>query len=168
MKSILLISSFIVAALALSFNINYKVISIIDSTPQSIKLQSEFISQEERSIFTEALAITKDNLSFSLNSKGNSNVNYINKTKVAHCVGYTNYYNAVLFEILKTNHISANYKIQHARAKVIIGGIDLTGISTDPAFKDHDISVITNKKTGEIYYIDPSLSEVLGNIITKK
>ena len=168
MKTILLIFSLTVTPLFLSFPIKYKVISIINSTPQSIELPLAVSSHDEMSFFTEALNITKDRLSFSLNSKGNSDVNYINKTKTAHCVGYTNYYNAVLFQILKNSHVSSNYKIQHGRAKVILGGIDLTGISNNPSFKDHDISIVTNKKTGEVYCIDPSLSEVLGNIITKK
>ena len=44
----------------------------------------------------------------------------------------------------------------------------LREISNSPSFKDHDISIVKNNTTGEIYYIDPSLSEVFGNIIVKR
>jgi hypothetical protein len=39
--------------------------------------------------------------------------------------------------------------------------------SKSPSLKDHDISIVKNITTGDVYYIDPSLSEVFGNIIVK-
>lgn len=36
------------------------------------------------------------------------------------------------------------------------------------SWKDHDVSIVKNNTTGDVYYIDPSLSEVFGDIIVKQ
>jgi hypothetical protein len=46
-----------------------------------------------------------------------------------------------------------------------MNGVNLHQFSDDPSLKNHDISVIRNKKTGETFYVDASLSEIFGNII---
>jgi len=35
------------------------------------------------------------------------------------------------------------------------------------SWKDHDVSIVKNNTTGDVYYVDPSLSEVFGDIIVK-
>lgn len=111
-----------------------------------------------------ALKITTNQLTFKLKSTGNSDVNYLMKSGLAHCVGYANFYNAMLRSILLNSNIT-NCKIYRVRAKVIFAGMDLTSISNDPRFKDHDISMVIDTKNSIKYLIDPSLSEVMGSII---
>lgn len=113
-------------------------------------------------ILSEVLSLTTKELSFNLKSK----TDLVFKTKVGNCVGYTKYYNKVLSEKLKKESIG-NITISHARAKVIVVGQNIHFFNS-PSLKDHDISIVKNNNTGEVYYIDPSLSEVFGNIIVKQ
>ena len=113
-------------------------------------------------ILSEVLSLTTSELSFNLKSK----TDLVFKTKVANCVGYTKYYNKLLSEKLEKENIG-NITISHARAKVLFVGQNIH-FSNSPSLKDHDISIVKNNNTGEVYYIDPSLSEVFGNIIVKQ
>jgi hypothetical protein len=113
-------------------------------------------------ILSEVLSLTTKELSFNLKSK----TDLVFKTKVGNCVGYTKYYNKLLSEKLKKENIG-NITISHARAKVLVVGQNIH-FSNSPSLKDHDISIVKNNNTGEVYYIDPSLSEVFGNIIVKQ
>jgi hypothetical protein len=113
-------------------------------------------------ILSEVLSSTTSDLSFKLKS----NTDLVFKTKVGNCVGYTKYYNKLLTEKLEKENIG-NVTISHARAKVLFAGQNIH-FSNSPSLKDHDISIVKNNNTGEIYYIDPSLSEVFGNIIVKQ
>jgi hypothetical protein len=70
-----------------------------------------------------------------------------------------------LSEKLKKDNIG-NITISHARVKVLFIGQNIH-FSKSPSLKDHDISIVKNITTGDVYYIDPSLSEVFGNIIVK-
>jgi hypothetical protein len=145
-------------------NFTYKVISVIDTRPQSFGENINYKSNDLKSIIRFCLIKTKNDLSFSLHSKNNGNVNYIKTSKIANCIGYTNYYNSLLKRCLFENKI-VNIEISHVRALVYLNGVNLHQFSDDPSLKDHDISVIKNKKTGETFYVDASLSEVFGNII---
>ena len=111
-----------------------------------------------------ALKITTNQLTFKLKSTGNTDVDYMMKSGQAHCVGYSNFYNAVLKSILTNSNIK-DCKIYRVRAKVFFAGINLTSISDDPSFKDHDISMVIDNKNHVKYLIDPSLSEIMGSII---
>lgn len=111
-----------------------------------------------------ALDITKSTLAFKLKSINNNDVVYLSDSKQAHCVGYSNFYNAILTSILINSNIT-NYKIYRVRAKVFFAGIEITSIIDNPSFKNHDISVVLDTKTNKQYIIDPSLSELFGNII---
>lgn len=114
-----------------------------------------------------ALGLTTNSLSFNIHSTNNSDVDYLLKSKKAHCIGYANVYNAYLKSILKNSNISG-CKIYRVRAKVYFMGINLTGVSNDRNFKDHDVSMVEDTRTGYTYTIDPSLSEVFGNVIIKQ
>ena len=108
---------------------------------------------------------TTDKLSFSPFSKNNLNVDYLDKSGKAHCWGYAAYNNAVITKLLKNNN-NKDYIVYQSRAKVYLFGFDLHQFFTNKGLVDHDISVILNKKTGSKIYVDPSLSEVFGTILS--
>jgi len=168
MKKIIL-PILILSVILMSFTYNvfsYKVIKVIDSSPQKFTKNVNYKSNNLESIMTFCLNQTKSDLEFSLNSKQNNSVQYISKSKMANCIGYTNYYNSMLSKCLLENNIDY-VEITHVRALVFMDGINMHQFTNDPSFKDHDISVVKNKKTGEVFYVDSSLSEMFGNIIVK-
>jgi hypothetical protein len=151
----------IVSLFLISFTIpnrlfNYKILSVINQ--EKIYGKS---TQDLEPILCDILVLTKNDLSFQLKSK----TNLVFKTKVGNCNGYTKYYNRLLSEKLKKDNIG-NITISHARVKVLFIGQNIH-FSKSPSLKDHDISIVKNITTGDVYYIDPSLSEVFGNIIVK-
>lgn len=159
----------ILSVILMSFTYNvfsYKVIKVIDSSPQQFTKNVNYKSNNLESIMTFCLNQTKNDLQFSLSSKQNNSVAYISKSKQANCIGYTNYYNSMLSKCLSENNIDY-VEVTHVRALVFIDGINMHQFSNDPSFKDHDISIVKNKKTGEVFYVDASLSEMFGNIIVK-
>jgi hypothetical protein len=113
------------------------------------------------SIILTSLNDTKKDLSFDLNA----NAKDLYKLKKAHCVGYTMYFNEMLIERLKLKN-AGNIIVYHSRVKVFISNQDIHVINS-PSFKDHDISIIKDNNTGTTYFIDPSLSDMFGNIIKK-
>jgi hypothetical protein len=113
------------------------------------------------SLILSSLNDTKEDLSFDLNAKTKD----LCTTKKAHCVGYTKYFNTILIKRLKLKN-AGNVIVYHSRVKVLISGQNIH-FTTSPSLKDHDISIIKDKNNGVIYYVDPSLSEVFGNVIIK-
>lgn len=160
-------SAVLIVALALALNaqhfVSYEPIAKFNS-PVISKPYTEKKAKNLDEAIEMALKITTNQLTFKLHSTGNSDVNYLMKSGQAHCVGYANFYNAMLRSILINSNIK-DCKIYRVRAKVIFAGIDLTSISNDPSFKDHDISMVIDTENNVKYLIDPSLSEVMGSII---
>ena len=137
--------------------ISYKVLKVINKTTVSGKNTNNL-----RSILQNTLDETTSELSFDLGSKTSE----VYKTKKANCVGYTVFYNNLLVKKLKEKNIG-NVQISHVRAKVYYMNINLHVINSK-SLKDHDISVVKNLTTDETYYVDASLSEVLGQLIIKQ
>jgi hypothetical protein len=160
-------SAVLIVALALVLNaqhfVSYEPIAKF-SSPSISKVYTDKKANNLDEAIKMALKITTNQLTFKLKSSGNSDVNYLVKSGQAHCVGYANFYNAMLKSILINSNIK-DCKIYRVRATVIFAGIDLTSISDDPSFKDHDISMVIDYKNNVKYLIDPSLSEVMGSII---
>jgi hypothetical protein len=136
---------------------NYKILRVINQE----KIYGN-TTQNIKPILSEVLSSTTDDLSFKLKS----NTSLVFKTKVGNCVGYAKYYNKLLKEKLIRDGIG-NITISHARAKVLFVGQNIH-FSNSPSLKDHDISIVKNNTTGDVYYVDPSLSEVFGSIIVKQ
>ncbi len=147
--------------------LDYKVITIISDKPQKLDCKASFISKNISDIIEYSLRYTTNHLTFKLKSYDNMIVNKIDKYRVANCVGYTIYFNSVLSKILEQNNVK-NYKISHARVSILFFGQNICNYFSDPSFQNHDISIVTNTITHEIYYVDPSLSETFGDIIIKK
>lgn len=146
---------------------DYKLQYIVSIHPQNIDCDASFESINIEDMIKYSLNYTKSHLDFKLKSSNNMNANKLNQTKIANCVGYTTYYNAVLNKILKQNNM-IGYTIVHARVSIIFLGRDVCTVFKDKSFKNHDISIITNNLNDNKYYVDASLSEAFGDIILKK
>jgi hypothetical protein len=154
---LILITIFLFSFTVPSHLFDYKILRILN--------QKNIYGNSTRNIepiLSEVLSSTTSNLSFNLKS----NTDLVFKTKIGNCVGYAKYYNKLLSEKLKKENIG-NITISHARAKVLFVGQNIH-FSNSPSLKDHDISIVKNNTTGDVYYIDPSLSEVFGKIIVKQ
>lgn len=138
-------------------NISYKLLFFVD---KQTLIGNNRLNLE--SFITESLETTKKDLTFDLKAKTEN----MYKNKKAHCVGYTKYFNNLLIKKLKQNNVG-NVVVYHARVKVFISGY-CVNVKSSPSFKDHDISIIQDNNNGIKYYVDPSLSEVLGDIIIKE
>jgi hypothetical protein len=167
MKTIFLAITITCSAIFAQTGVNYEVISVISKKAQPSPVKVEISSKNIDSLVKYSLDVTTSNLEFSLKSSGNSDVSTISKTGKAHCVGYARYFASVLTAALDKNKVRG-YSVAHVRAKIHFLGFNLHAMFSDPAFKDHDICVITNTKTGEKTFVDPSLSEVLGDVIVKQ
>ena len=157
-KSILIITCLFLSSFTIPSRLfDYKILSVISR--ENVYGKS---TQDLEPILSNILVSTKNDLSFQLKSK----TNLVFKTKVGNCIGYTKYYNRLLSKKLKRDNIG-NIEISHARVKVFFIGQDIH-LFNSPSLKDHDISIVKNITTGDVYYVDPSLSEVFGNIIVKQ
>ena len=162
-KTFFILCFIFLSSVFLSQVFSYKILYVVDKAPKKITKKINFKSQDLKNLIQQSLDITKEELSFNLSSKGNSDVNFLNKTKQAHCVGYSNYFNSILNNLLIYNNIK-NVRIHHVRAKVNFLGMDLHFINMKE-FKDHDICIIYDDRTNTKYIVDPSLSEIFGDII---
>ena len=157
-KTLFILIPFLFLSFVVSSNtIDYKILRTISSK----NVQGKMIYDIEP-IITNVLNETKRDLTFEL--KSNSDV--VEQTKVGNCVGYTKYFNSHFISKLKQKGFG-NITVSHVRAKVLMMGQSIH-VFKDKSLKDHDISVIYNKTTQKTYFVDASLSEVLGNIILIK
>lgn len=156
--SYLILSSFLLLSFIIPVNsIDYQIIKKIETiNVRGIK------TKDIESIIVECLIETTNDLSFKLKS----NSSHVDKTKIGNCVGYTKYFNKLFISKLNKNNYG-NISVTHARVKVLIMGTNIHLINSK-SLKDHDISVIYNKTDNKTYLVDPSLSEVFGNIIVKR
>lgn len=157
-RIVLILIGVLLLVVTISSNLfDYKILHVLQ---QNKSVGNSFVDIEP--ILSDVVTLTTNELSFKLKS----NTDLVFKTKVANCVGYTKYYNKLLLEKLNDRNVG-NITVSHARAKVLFVSQDIHFFDT-PSLRDHDISIVKNNMTGDVYYIDPSLSEVFGKIIVKQ
>jgi len=102
---------------------------------------------------------TTSNLEFSQEQNFN-NINELKGLGRAHCVGYASYHTSVLnYAVERMN--SEYYSIDHVRGSIHFLGIDLSKLTNNPFFQDHDFIRIRNNNLDKEYFCDPSLFEFL-------
>lgn len=121
----------------------------------------QFISSNPGSsikqLIKESLKITSNELEFSNKSK-TTNPNELRTNPKTHCVGYASMTNSLInYGLDKLN--KNDYQSNHWRGKIFILGIEITGWSGNPFFKDHDYVEITNTSKNMRFRVDPSLYE---------
>ena len=107
-----------------------------------------------------AQGITTAHLHFTT-EKCEADPNKLLTTKAANCIGYAAFFTAV-FEYLRVKYNLGDDWV----AKCEIGHLYLFGKNMHPYFpgkffKDHDFVLVTNRKTGQSFALDPSVSDYL-------
>lgn len=79
----------------------------------------------------------------------------------ANCIGYAALFSALLKGALQQSGLADHYVVEPVISKLYIGAFDLHSTLKSAFWKDHDIVRITNKKTGELIFVDPTLYDVI-------
>ncbi|HHB52226.1 MAG TPA: hypothetical protein ENK75_04175 [Saprospiraceae bacterium] len=120
-----------------------------------------------REIAEIADEITKSELEFTTNRASN-NPNELIDANQANCIGYSAMFNSIANYLIRKNGLQNEIEAEHKIGELDLFGINLHQFFDSPFFRDHDFNEITNQKTGEKIFIDPSVSDYLRiNRITK-
>ena len=113
-----------------------------------------------KNILEIADKITKEELTFTTNRASN-NPNELINTNQANCVGYSAMFNSITNYLIRKNKLQDEIEAKHKIGQLELFGINLHQLFESPFFRDHDFNEITNKKSGEKIFIDPSVSDYL-------
>lgn len=80
----------------------------------------------------------------------------------ANCIGYAALFAALLKGHLVDSGLGEKYDVGHEVGKLFIREWDLHSAFDGPFWKDHDIVRITDKKSGTVMLIDPTLYDAVG------
>ncbi|WP_028979967.1 hypothetical protein [Sporocytophaga myxococcoides] len=111
-----------------------------------------------KSIIELGLSTTAKHLHYSVNPTTND-PNKLIYTKAAHCVGYSTFFAATCNYLLKKYNLDKNWKARPQIAQLYIFKTNIHQFFSTPFFKDHDIVIIENQKTGELFAVDPTLND---------
>ncbi len=124
----------------------------VDSKKKDTKINSV------EDIIKLSLKITSDELSFTT-SKCEYNPNSLIHSQKTNCIGYSAFFNSTC------NYLLTEYEYDW-NSLSLVGQQQLFGANINKHlhsafFKDHDFNVIENKKTGEKYFVDPTVNDYL-------
>jgi hypothetical protein len=160
MKKIFLFIILICVTLSLTSKLfSYKELYVVDNAPQKINRKADFKSDNLEELINESLRITLRDLSFSLKSGNNSNVNDMYKTKKAHCVGYASFFATTCNYLLKKYHLGDRWTAKPQIGQIYFMGTNIHKYFESSFFKDHDFVTIENETTGEIFAVDPTMND---------
>ncbi|MFV0344981.1 MAG: hypothetical protein ACK5IQ_01825 [Bacteroidales bacterium] len=107
-----------------------------------------------------SLSITSQHLSFTT-SNNEVNPNKLIYSKTAHCVGYATFFASTCNYILDRYGMGDKWTAKARRGQLYLFGENVHKYFSSPFFKDHDFVLITNKTTGEVLAVDPTLNDYL-------
>ena len=126
-----------------------------------IDTKTPFSKQADiKDIILFSLNLTSETLTFSI-AKNENNPNKLFRTKKAHCVGYASFFSSTCnYMIDKFGHAN-KWSSEPLIGQIYFCGINIHQFLKSSFFKDHDFNCITNKLTGEKYFVDPSINDYL-------
>lgn len=104
--------------------------------------------------------ITREELKFTT-KKCSRDPNELANTTYTNCVGYASMYNSIANYLINKNDLQNEIIAEHKIGQLELLGFNLHQLFESPFFSDHDFNEITNKVTGEISLVDPSVSDYL-------
>lgn len=107
-----------------------------------------------------SLALTARQLNFSTSSQV-VDPNLLIHSKATHCVGYAAFFTTTCNYFLQQYHLSEVWQAKPQIGKLYFLGADLHQFFYTPFFKDHDFVTIENRRTGEVWAVDPSIRDYL-------
>lgn len=121
---------------------------------------STFKPQNIHAVVEKSLKITAHTLTFRA-KQYSADPNELLVRGEAHCVGYTAFFSTSCNYLLQKYQLDSTWKAHHRVSKISFCGTDIHHFLSSPFFKDHDIALIENFKTGESLYVDPSLKDYI-------
>jgi hypothetical protein len=107
-----------------------------------------------------ALIATREQLEFNT-GRSDNDPNLLIHSHRANCIGYAAFFCTVCNHILRHNHMNDRWVARHHVGQLYLLGTNVHHYFSDPFFYDHDFAVVENLHTGEIYAVDPSMSDCL-------
>ena len=167
------IITFILATIGILFRgwlyrhlVTYKSIGLRTSYPATAKNLIAYIgtnttgqtNPDIEQIVELGLSITSDQLRFTA-SKNDIDPNKLINSRTAHCVGYASFFATTSQYLLKKYNLSDQWIIKPHIGQLYFLGKNIHRYFSSPFFKDHDFVTIENKKTGEIFAVDPTVND---------
>ncbi len=129
-----------------------KLISYIEA---NVKDHSE---TDIKKIIKLSLTATAKQLNYSVAPKTND-PNKLIYSKTAHCVGYSTFFATTCNYLFKKYDLDKNWEAKPQIAQLYLFKTNVHQFFGTPFLKDHDIVIIENQKTGELYAVDPTLND---------
>ncbi|GAA4410510.1 hypothetical protein GCM10023187_35200 [Nibrella viscosa] len=107
-----------------------------------------------------SLSITSRQLNFTAN-KNDIDPNKLITSKTAHCVGYASFFATTCNYLLKRYNMADRWIAKPQIGQLYFLKINIHKYFNSAFFKDHDFVTIENKKTGEIFAVDPTVNDYL-------
>lgn len=115
-------------------------------------------SLDIKDVIKMALSATSRQLNFTTTHNDND-PNKLIYSRTAHCVGYAAYFATTCNYLLMNNGLAGQWNVKHQIGQLFLLGININKCINTPFFKDHDFVTIENKKTGEIFAVDPTVND---------
>jgi hypothetical protein len=137
---------------------NYKIhdINLIDYIETNKKTNIRTVED----VIKNSLSITSNKLNFTVN-KNDNDPNKLIISKNAHCVGYAAFFSSTCNYLLKKNNLNDDWVAKPQIGHLYLLNNNIHKLFKSSFFKDHDFVLITNKKTGESFSVDPTVDDYL-------
>jgi hypothetical protein len=115
-------------------------------------------SADIKDVIKMGLSATSRQLNFTA-THNDTDPNKLIYSRTAHCVGYASYFTTTCNYLLMKNGLAGQWNVKHQIGQLFFLGININKCINTPFFKDHDFVTIENKKTGEIFAVDPTVND---------
>lgn len=133
---------------------NDELIRCINSSTKKLK------EADIKHIIKLGLSISSNQLRFTA-SKNDIDPNKLIQSKTAHCVGYAAFFSTTCNYLLAKYNLANTWTAKPQVGQLYFIGINVHPYFNTPFFNDHDFVTIENKTTGQVYAVDPTLSDYL-------
>lgn len=106
------------------------------------------------------LSLTSRQLNFTAD-KNYTDPNKLMTSKTAHCVGYVSFFATTCNHLLDKYNLADTWTAKPQIGQLYFLGTNVHQYFNTPFFKDHDFVTNENKTTGEIFAVDPTVSDYL-------
>jgi hypothetical protein len=124
-------------------------------------INSKVVNQPKPSInkiIKTGLSITSSQLKFT-SGKCDVDPNKLFHSKATNCVGYATFFASTCNYLLKKYSLSDSWVATINVGKIYFIRTDVHRYFNDSFFKEHDFVTIENKRTGELYAVDPTVND---------
>jgi len=114
-----------------------------------------------KAICEKSLEITSAHLNYTFRKCKTDPVS-VYENKFTNCIGYSMFYASICNHYLNKYKLNEDWKVTPKVGKLYFSGLDIHRLFDQPNFKDHDFVSVTNQKTGEKIFLDPTLHDYSG------